>query len=65
MNTHKPNDDQLRGCTEERPLSGTASTPAKIAGSGHFSRWKHLRRSNFVTQEDIAAHVDALRDDFE
>jgi hypothetical protein len=32
--------------------------------TGHFSRWKHLRRSNFASGDEIAAHVDALREEW-
>src|SRR4051812_44470428 len=32
---------------------------------GHFSRWKHLRRGDFASSEAIAAHVDALRDEWD
>jgi hypothetical protein len=32
--------------------------------SGHFSRWKHLRRSHFGSAGEIAAHVDALREEW-
>jgi hypothetical protein len=42
---------------EERPEdSGTA---------GHFSRWKHLRRANFSSPAEIAAHINALREEWE
>jgi hypothetical protein len=32
--------------------------------TGHFTRWKHLRRSHFATAEEIEAHVDVLRDEW-
>jgi hypothetical protein len=32
--------------------------------TGHFSRWKHLRRSHFASAGEIAAHVDALREEW-
>jgi hypothetical protein len=33
--------------------------------TGHFSRWRHLRRSNFASAQEIAAHIDALREEWE
>jgi hypothetical protein len=42
---------------EPSPDNGTAT--------GHFSRWKHLRRANFVSSGEIAAHVRALREEWE
>jgi hypothetical protein len=35
------------------------------AASGHFSRWKHLRRSHFASMEEIVDHVRALRDEWD
>jgi hypothetical protein len=32
---------------------------------GHFSRFKHLRRNNFATAEDVVAHIRALRDEWD
>jgi hypothetical protein len=32
---------------------------------GHFSRWKHLRRHHFASEEEIVAHVRALRDEWD
>ena len=32
---------------------------------GHFTRFKHLRRSNFASAEEVADHVRALRDEWD
>src|SRR5216684_6821972 len=34
-------------------------------GAGHFSRWKHLRRGHFASAGEIAAHINALRDEWD
>ena len=34
-------------------------------GLGHFSRFKHIRRNNFATAEDVVAHIRALRDEWD
>ena len=33
--------------------------------TGHFSRFKHLRRSHFASAEEVSAHVSALRDEWD
>jgi hypothetical protein len=33
--------------------------------AGHFSRWRHLRRSNFASDREIAAHIEALREEWD
>ncbi len=38
---------------------------AEREAAGHFSRFKHLRRSNFASAEEITAHISALRDEWE
>jgi hypothetical protein len=38
--------------------------PEPVA-SGHFSRFKHLRRSHFASAEEVNAHVSALRDEWD
>jgi DNA-binding transcriptional regulator YdaS (Cro superfamily) len=45
------------------PLQIAPGAPVDV-GSGHFSRFKHLRRSHFATAEQIDEHVDALRDEW-
>jgi hypothetical protein len=41
---------------EDRPNSSTAT--------GHFSRWKPLRRANFAAPAEITAHINALREEW-
>jgi hypothetical protein len=33
--------------------------------TGHFSRYRHLRRSNFASADEVSAHIDALRSEWE
>lgn len=33
--------------------------------AGHFSRWRHLRRREFESSEEIIDHVRALRDEWD
>jgi hypothetical protein len=42
-----------------------AEDEAKPKGTGHFSRFKHLRRSHFASAEEISAHISALRDEWD
>jgi hypothetical protein len=55
----------------EQPAAAFASIqkdPAADENSssrtGHFSRWKHLRRSHFASAEEVDAHIRALRDEW-
>jgi len=34
------------------------------AAHGHFSKWRHLRRSNFASAAEIDAHINALREEW-
>ena len=60
------------GFAEEHPSMLEASetlTPEDGANgstaAGHFSRWKHLRRSNFASPAEITAHINALREEWD
>ena len=58
---------------EERPFKPettdagrqSAEGEAGPTATGHFSRFKHLRRSNFASAEEISAHISALRDEWD
>jgi hypothetical protein len=39
--------------------------PSGNAVAGHFSRWRHLRRSNFASPAEITAHINALREEWD
>ena len=39
--------------------------PNGSSAAGHFSRWKHLRRANFASPTEIAAHINALREEWD
>ncbi len=43
--------------------SEPSSIPAE--GVGHFSRWRHVKRSRFRDAEEIVAHIRALRDEWD
>jgi hypothetical protein len=46
--------------------SDQAAVPeeSKPKPTGHFSRFKHLRRTHFASAAEIDAHIDALRDEW-
>lgn len=44
---------------------GTKSGDLHANGDGHFSRFKHLRRTHFASAEEIVAHIRALRDEWD
>jgi hypothetical protein len=53
---------------EERPWTEPAAPsapPGEPVGTGHFSRFKHLRRSNFASIEEINEHIRALREEWD
>src|SRR3974390_2981104 len=39
--------------------------PSVSTATGHFSRWKHLRRADFASPAEIAAHINALREEWD
>jgi hypothetical protein len=53
------------GFAEDAPLAETVRPLEENAEAGHFSRWKHLRRSHFSTTEEIAEHISALRSEWD
>jgi hypothetical protein len=68
LHARKPATSQVAGFSEEaegenlRPPEGADSV---VAATGHFSRWRHLRRPHFASMEEINAHVRALRDEWD
>ena len=72
LHARKPANETGGGFAEENDVSHTlqawASLPAVQrlhAEDGHFSQWRHLRRGNYASQEQIAAHVGALREEWD
>jgi hypothetical protein len=71
LHARKTGDERAPGFEEERTAE-YAHAPSVALGdngpvgadAGHFSQWRHLRRSNFASQEEIAAHIDALREEW-
>lgn len=49
---------------KEPPRKGIPPLSSKKA-KGHFSRFKHLRRSHFSSSEEINDHVRSLRDEWD
>ena len=49
----RPSDGEFGPDVEDDPNRNTNDSP--------FSRWKHLRRSNFASSDEIAAHLRAFR----
>jgi hypothetical protein len=52
---------------EERAFESPATLPPSVGqplGTGHFSRFKHHRRDNFRTAQEIEEHIGALRDEW-
>ena len=56
-----------------RPAASPAARSAEIdvlpppgeQGTGHFSRFKHLRRNHFSTLDEINDHIAALREEWD
>ena len=59
-------DDLRDGLTHASvTISLAEEAPDPSPAAGHFTQWKHLRRSEFFTPEEIVDHVRALRDEWE
>jgi hypothetical protein len=60
---------ELAGLAEEERPFAAQDADAKADGdrerTGHFSRFKTLRRPHFASLEEVNAHVGALRDEWE
>jgi hypothetical protein len=54
----------LSGLAEEEIPFAPPGVPPASGDGGHFSRWKQLRRSNFASRDDVAAHLRALREEW-
>jgi len=73
LHARKANNGPPSGFAEEGEFS-TITGPQRTskiedglngsAAAGHFSRWRHLRRANFASPGEIAAHIGALRDEW-
>jgi hypothetical protein len=72
LHAHRRGEGRPSGFAEEgRAFMVAPETALKVEGRldagtphGHFSRWKHLRRSNFTSPDEIAAHIGALREEW-
>jgi DNA-binding transcriptional regulator YdaS (Cro superfamily) len=50
--------------TDPTPSQSSAIAPATRENAGHFSRYRHLRRSHFAAASDVDDHVEALREEW-
>jgi hypothetical protein len=73
LHARKVSDNRPSGFAEEGQLAmlETQEVPKRedrpngTMATGHFSRWKHLRRASFASPAEIAAHIDALREEWD
>jgi hypothetical protein len=74
LHSRKANNGRPSGFAEDGVHSAIAGTgtipqieyvPHEGTATGHFSRWKHLRRANFATPDEISAHIKALREEWD
>jgi hypothetical protein len=73
LHARKASDNHPSGFAEEGQLAMLEGLetlkredgPNGSTATGHFSRWKHLRRANFASPAEIAAHIDALREEWD
>lgn len=72
LHARRPMSGTPNGFAEERamPTETQAPMPADTVQVGtpeigHFSHWKHLRRHHFVSADEIAAHIGALREEWD
>jgi len=74
LHARKASDGRPSGfAEEERPTILDAPETLKpdegpngyTTATGHFSRWKHLRRTNFASPAEITAHINALREEWD
>lgn len=68
LHARKPEPETPTGFAEEESLPIKASADmgtTEAPETGHFARFKHLRRSHFSSSEEISAHVRAVRDEWD
>lgn len=69
LHARKTNDGRPAGFEEEQESHCDLGPAGAAEQGGHeagqFSRLRHLRRSNFASDREIAAHIDALREEWE
>jgi hypothetical protein len=57
-------EEQAPAVTGAQDIAATDIGESSDFAAGHFSRWQHLRRSHFASRREIAAHIEALRDEW-
>jgi len=57
--------EEDRPFQQPQPEQSTVEVGGRPIDTGHFSRFKHLRRSNFASVEEINEHIRALRDEWD
>ena len=74
LHAHKASNGRPSGFTAEEgtptivgPMatSEIEDSPNDSTNAGQFTRWKHLRRTNFVSPGNIVAHLRALRGEWD
>jgi hypothetical protein len=68
LHAREPKADAAGFAEEERPFDAQPvrnTDEPKPEATGHFIRFKHLRRSNFASIDEVNAHISALRDEWE
>lgn len=67
LHAYERQDAQPKGFSEETAsaFDGPNAPKRNNGEPGHFSRWKHLRRSHFASVSEINAHIAALRDEWD
>jgi hypothetical protein len=58
-------DEQDAAPFESGATGEARAEKASGSSSGHFSRFKHLRRGNFASSAEIVEHVRALREEWD
>lgn len=61
LHARKPSSEPHNGFADENETSRAPDT----GKTGHFSRWKHVRRGHFASRAQIAGHVEALREEWD
>jgi hypothetical protein len=57
--------EEDRPFQQSEPERRTVEIGGRPVETGHFSRFKHLRRSNFASIEEINEHIRALREEWD
>ena len=62
---HSEFGEEDRPFQQSQPERRSVEIGERPIETGHFSRFKHLRRSNFASVEEINEHIRALREEWD